>query len=386
MSLLDHYISKKLNPVPIKFNSKKNLVVHFKKRKNLIQNHLKIPEITLNNSKYLEFGCNGGENACYFAKNGSNIYLVEPNQRIHELIFKNFEKIKKKKSLKQLSKLDLDKFKTKKKFDFVVAEGFLNTLSNRNKLLLKLTTFMKKNSILVLNYDDIYGGVFELLKSYLLLSICNKLNFERYSKNSYNIAKKLFYDEFKKLNTSRSFYAWWADQLVNPYAAKTWSLEDIIETVNKNKLSLYSTSPIFFDLNYFKWYKDINIENNHEKNNNLFLSSWRKSLPQILFGKNINKTINVRKKDIQKIKKFSQKISNFITKPDNPFDLINFSEGFIKYLNLINKKELGKEIKNLLKLIKTEKSSEKIIKYYKKTKYLKHSWGSLLHYAAFIKE
>ena len=96
MSLLDHYISKKLNPVPIKFNSKKNLVVHFKKRKNLIQNHLKIPEITLNNSKYLEFGCNGGENACYFAKNGSNIYLVEPNQRIHELIFKNFEKIKKK--------------------------------------------------------------------------------------------------------------------------------------------------------------------------------------------------------------------------------------------------------------------------------------------------
>ena len=114
MSLLKHYISKKLNPVPIKFKTKKDLLNHFQKRKNLLQNHLKIPELALNNSEYLEFGCNGGENACFFAKNGANIYLVEPNKNIHNLIFKNFKKINRSRSLKKLTGSDISKFHTKK--------------------------------------------------------------------------------------------------------------------------------------------------------------------------------------------------------------------------------------------------------------------------------
>ena len=39
---------------------------------------------------------------------------------------------------------DLNKFQVKKKFDFVIAEGFLNTLEKRNQLFSKLTNFMKK--------------------------------------------------------------------------------------------------------------------------------------------------------------------------------------------------------------------------------------------------
>ena len=66
----------------------------------------------------------------------------------------------------------------------MIAEGFLNTLEKRNKLFTKLTNFMKKKSILILNYDDIFGGIFELLKSYILLTLCIKLNYERYSENS----------------------------------------------------------------------------------------------------------------------------------------------------------------------------------------------------------
>ena len=84
MSLLKYYISKKFNPVPIKFKTKKDLLNHFQKRKNLLQNHLKIPELALNNSEYLEFGCNGGENACFFAplRGSISIALV-----LHWLLF-----------------------------------------------------------------------------------------------------------------------------------------------------------------------------------------------------------------------------------------------------------------------------------------------------------
>ena len=95
---------------------------------------------------------------------------------------------------------------------------------------LKLSNFLKKKSILIINYDDVFGGVFELIKSFTLLKICNLYKIERFSDQSFKIAKKLFEKEFKKLNTSRSFYAWWADQLVNPYASKTWSLKENFET------------------------------------------------------------------------------------------------------------------------------------------------------------
>lgn len=387
MSLLKHYISKKLNPVPIKFKTKKDLLNHFQKRKNLLQNHLKIPELTINKSEYLEFGCNGGENACYFAENGANIYLSEPNKNVHKLILNNFNKINKKKSLKQLSNLDLNEYKINKKFNFVIAEGFLNTLKNRNNSFKKLTSFMNKKSILIINYDDVYGGIFEMLKSYLLLSICKIYNIDRYSKDSLQLAKKLFAKEFKKINVSRSFYAWWADQLVNPYAAKTWSVLDLLKIATKNKLSLYSTSPVFFEENHFQWYKNVNKKSlNAQINNHIFSQSWKKSVPQILFGPNESKSSKINFKNINSIKKLSKKISTYIANPVKEIDLSKSSKGFIEFLNILNKNDLSKEIVGLITKINTKSDPNKIINYYTKTKHLQYCWGSLLHYVAFIKE
>lgn len=387
MSLLKHYISKKLNPVPIKFKTKKDLLNHFQKRKNLVQNHLKIPELTINKSEYLEFGCNGGENACYFAKNGANIYLVEPNKNIHNLIFKNFKKINRTRSLKKVTGSDISKFYTKKKFDFVIAEGFLNTLDNRNKLFSKLTNFMKKKSFLILNYDDIFGGIFELLKSYILLTLCIKLNYDRYSKNSLILAKKLFENEFKKINTSRSFYAWWLDQLVNPYASKTWSINDLIRIADKNNLTLYSTSPIFFDGNNLKWYKDLSNYSSLSKiNNNLFYNSWKKNFLSIMFGSEQKKISNLTTYKIQGIEKFSKELCKFISNPKKKINVLPLSKVFTDFLNTSKKKNLASEIKLLLKYLNSDCDPKKVINYYKNTKYLQYCWGSLLHYIAFVKE
>ena len=152
---------------------------------------MKLPLYSLQNKDYLEFGCNGAENACFFSTFGSNIYLAEPNQSVHNIIKKNFKRIKKYRSLKLLSNQNLEKFKLKKKFDFVVAEGFLNTSNKRNDLFLKLSNFLKKKSILIINYDDVFGGVFELIKSFTLLKICNLYKIERSSDQSFKIAKKL---------------------------------------------------------------------------------------------------------------------------------------------------------------------------------------------------
>ncbi len=387
MSLLTYYLAKKLNPVPIKFSTSKNLEDHFLKRKNLIQNHLKLPLYSLHNKDYLEFGCNGAENACFFSTFGSNIYLAEPNQSVHNIIKKNFKKIKKNKSLKLLSNQNLEKFKLKKKFDFVVAEGFLNTSKKRNDLFLKLSNFLKKKSILITNYDDVFGGVFELIKSFILLKICNIYQIERFSDQSFKIAKQLFEKEFKKLNTSRSFYAWWADQLVNPYASKTWSLKDILKQANKNKLSLYSTSPIFNELDHFQWYKNTkNYSFDLKRNNALIYNEWKKSLPSIILGKKQKKLAYVSDKVVLEIEKFSNKLSNFIANPKKHDTKLKLSVDFIKLIKKCGKKKLIHELLSLINLINNKKKPDTIINFYKNTTELNKTWGSLLHYVALIKE
>jgi hypothetical protein len=226
-----------------------------------------------------------------------------------------------------------------------------------------------------------------MLKSYLLLSICKIYNIDRYSKDSLQLAKKLFAKEFKKINVSRSFYAWWADQLVNPYAAKTWSVLDLLKIATKNKLSLYSTSPVFFEENHFQWYKNVNKKSlNAQINNHIFSQSWKKSVPQILFGPNESKSSKINFKNINSIKKLSKKISTYIANPVKEIDLSKSSKGFIEFLNILNKNDLSKEIVGLITKINTKSDPNKIINYYTKTKHLQYCWGSLLHYVAFIKE
>ena len=387
MSLLNYYLTKKLNPVPIKFLTKKNLKDHFLKRKNLIQNHLKLPLYSLENKDYLEFGCNGGENACFFANSSSNIYLAEPNKNIHQVIKKNFKRIKKDKSLKLLTDQDLEKFKSKKKFDFVVAEGFLNTSKIRNRLFSKLSSFLSKNSILIINYDDVFGGIFELLKSFLLLKICNIYKIDRFSDQSLAVSKELFEREFKKLNTSRSFFAWWADQLVNPYASKTWSLKDILKQANKNNLSLYSTSPIFNDSNHFQWYKNTKEYSlNTKKNNSLFYNEWKKSFISIIFGKKQKKLDYISDNVILEIELLSNKISKFILNPKKNNIKLKLPTNFINLMRNCGKNKVANELENLLKLMNSNKNPEKIINFYKNTTELNRTWGSLLHYVALIKE
>ena len=111
----------------------------------------------------------------------------------------------------------------------------------------------------------------------MLIKLCKKKNINTNSKQSLNLAETLFKKEFDKLNKSRSFMAWWKDQLINPYASKTWSLLDLVKLANSQKLICQSTSPIFYNLNFLKWYKDINLADfKYSKSNKLYCEIWKK--------------------------------------------------------------------------------------------------------------
>ena len=376
MTVLKYYIEEKFNPVPITFFNTKNVKLHFEKRKNLIENHLKIPLFMFKGKDVLEFGCNGAENACVLANYGANIYLVEPNIKMHSLIKKNFKKVNKKNKLKLVSSKNLENFKINKKFDFVIAEGFLNTLVNREKYFKKLISFLNFQGSLIINYDDNYGVVFEFIKSIILLKACELKKTDFRGNHALKIAKYLFYKEFRKLKSSRKFSAWFKDQLVNPYASKVWSLKDILKLCKNTNLYLYSTSPIFDDSKHFKWYKNVNLKKNNIKDkNNLFLKSWKKNFNSYIFNNsNLQKTKinNITLKDLEK---FVKQIGKFIFIGKINKKLIE-PKKFLKYLEFNGKKKLSIEIKKTIKYINSCKSERKLYEYYNSTTELKKTWGS----------
>lgn len=385
MTVLKYYIEEKFNPVPIIFSSKKNIEKHYEKRINLLENHLKIPLTLLKGKDVLEFGCNGGENACVLASYGANVYLVEPNKEMHNLIKRNFKKIKKLNNLKLLSEDSLEEFKNKKKFDLVIAEGFLNTLKKRDKYFKKLSNFLKPKGIMILNYDDGYGVIFEFLKSIILLRACkfNNVNFRK--ENSLKIAKKFFEKEFSKLNKSRNFLSWWKDQLVNPYASKTWKLKDISKLSNSLNLYLYSTSPIFDKSSHFQWYKNLNLRGKKVSDKNLLiLKSWKSNFLSFLFNKPIYQKRKINSKVLIELEVFVKKLGYNIFLGNLEKKIIE-PKNFLKYLSENNKKTLSNEISKLIKTINNCKSENELFKNYNSTSELKKTWGSVLHYVALIK-
>ena len=386
MSVLDYYKNNKFNPVPIKFSKKKNIIDHYIKRFNLIENHLNIFLPLLNNKKILEFGCNGGENACFLADYGANLYLVEPHKKVHKIILNNFNKINKKKNLKLLSSKTLEDFNTKEKFDVIIAEGFLNTLNKRDYYFKKIISFLKPGGLLIINYDDVYGGFFEFLKSYILFKSCYKNNIKPDSEKGLRIAEKLFKREFNKLNKSRTFYSWWKDQLINPYAAKTWSLQDLIKLANTESMSCYSTSPIFNKSSLLKWYKNIDPKDlNPKKINQVFIEEWKKNLLNFLIGHDIGTPINLSDKELSQLKYFINKMNlSFKNKNLDKKIKINKTVNKIFYYNRM--KSYRKEFLDIIKLLNSSTNNiNKIIKYYTKSKKLKKTWGNLLHYVVFKK-
>ena len=385
MTVLKYYIEEKFNPVPITFSSKKKIEAHYEKRINLVENHLKIPLTLLKGKDVLEFGCNGGENACVLASYGANVYLVEPNKKMHDLIKSNFKKIKKLNNLKLLSEDSLEVFKNKKKFDLVIVEGFLNTLKKRNEYFKKTSNFLKPKGILIINYDDGYGVIFEFLKSIVLLKAC-KLNGINFRKNdSLKIAKKFFEKEFSKLNKSRNFPSWWKDQLVNPYASKTWKLKDILKLSNSSNLYMYSTSPIFDKSSHFQWYKNLTLIGKKASDKNSYiLESWKSNFLSFLFNKPLSQKKKISNKVLMEVEVFVNKLGRNIFFANLEKKILK-PKNFLYYLSANNKKKLSNEISKLINTINNCKNENELLKYYNSTSELKKTWGSVLHYIALIK-
>ena len=284
-TVLEYYRAHRFNPVPIALEDQGSWESHFRKRLNLYQRHLGIPLSLLNGRSVVEFGCNSGENALVLASMGADLTLVEPNEQVIPRLRALFKQFNLEHRISRLVHSGIDDFEPDGKYDVVIAEGFLYTLPNRDELLLKLADLLAPGGLAIITLNDKYGGLLELTKQVLLRRVCQLSGVEDiHSEACLALAKRLFYEDFRALNASRPFEAWWKDALVNDRVTdftSLWSFPELIPLVDKAGCEFYSSSPRWAGQDNLSWYKNVPDREEHHVR---LMESWGKFLPYFLTG------------------------------------------------------------------------------------------------------
>lgn len=386
-SLVEYYKNHDLNPVPLPLNSKSEWEEHINRRKNLYENHLKIPTSLFKNKNIIEFGCNSGENALYLAHLGGKLTLVEPNEKVHPRLINLFKSRDSEKSIVKLSSEGIQEYETSKKFDFVILEGFLNALQERESILRNICKLIKPGGFGIVTEDDRYGCFVECIKQITLKRVCELSQINFHSEESYLTAVQLFGKEYEALNTTRPILTWWKDAIVSPYNTGKflWSFLDVINLIELENCEFWSSSPNWSSVDRFKWYKNTqSIKDRHRS----LRHNFKQVFPYFITGMNegimefSEPTIDL----INNISLFIDNAGKYTTSSDSPFNL-ELPNG-LRELLLSGKNKsfdlLSDDIEQLF-ITLSKNDPHNIIKIYRKTKILKSLWGNTMFYLTFKK-
>jgi hypothetical protein len=362
----DYYSKNKIHAVEY-VNNQNLSKLHERQRVNLLENHLGIPLSFFKGKNVLEFGPCSGENALLLFRQGALLHLVEPNRDMHPKIHKTFG-------------FDSDDFPVllsdefvedfpqgEETFDFVIAEGFLHALNNRLSIVKKL--FELSGDFLIITYSCAYGYFFESFKRYIykrVLVMSDKVQAD-FTENI-ETARNLFYEDFKKLNTSRTFESWVLDIIINPCQTSETldGFDQYADLAEACGFRIFGTSPSWDMRNLNRWYK-----NESEKS---IQDEWRDNLSFIITG---STKISLNKSDIEVCRKltglFLDYSSQDVAIPPAEIGILSkqFSGEFSEVTELIRIAETS----NAAALIESYRSSE-----------MCRCWGMPHHYIAFAKQ
>lgn len=117
--------------------------LHIRRRSKLYR-QLGIPEITFRDKELLEVGPGGGYNSLVFFSWGCrHIDLVEANRKGISDIKDNFNSQNIDYSKYSIIESTIEEYDTDKTYDIVVAEGFIQHISNRSEVIDKLISLTK---------------------------------------------------------------------------------------------------------------------------------------------------------------------------------------------------------------------------------------------------
>ncbi|MGJ3259892.1 MAG: methyltransferase domain-containing protein [Rhodospirillales bacterium] len=250
--LYDYYDRESFLPTHGRFETSEALRDHAASRQNVFTDKLQFPPAVFQGASLLEFGPDTGENALVAADWGARCTLVEPHLRAHEKITDYFERFGLVDRLDGLHSADVESFETDRRFDIVLAEGFVYTIQPSTIWLSRFQELLKPGGFCIVSYYERSGAFMEL---------CMKAIFQLALKHTrgsaIDTAWSLYEAKWNSIPHVRKFDAWVMDVLQNPFV-RTQFLIDSSELCGQAVdcgLRLYSSWPIYNDPLVIHWHK-----------------------------------------------------------------------------------------------------------------------------------
>ncbi len=329
------------------------------------------------NKTFLELAPGSGYNAFFLLNHGiKKIDLVDFNTEAIKKINQNLRKFKKKFTVK---KKDITKFKTNKKYDYVLIENALFNVKNPEILLMKLFNFVKKKGFLIITTSDQFSLFSEKLRGLIShLVICKKLKNQSFDNKTKYLAK-FFESHLKSLKShTRSPDLWVQDNILHygSFTEKKYlPVDKIIMTLNKKfkkRFVIWKTSPDFFT--FYKWYRLSNNQMINSKVNKDYLDNLinfvhidEKFNSKLIDRKKFFNLVSIINLKINQIKEGKDLSNKFIKDISKKINSLSF------YLNKIKKN--NKVSKSLNELVKFSNNLNIKNRSFVKLKNFKKFWG-----------
>ena len=366
--------------------NKKNLEKLEKNRRNFFVDKLHFPPEMFKNKELLDLGSGSGLMAFFYQLWGARCTLIEydKNSYLNSLrLFKRFPKKKYK-----ITKRDLFKFRSKKRYNIVHCSGVLHHTDRQKKGIQIATKHLRKGGYLIYGIGNQSGFFQRALQRLILYKISSNKN------EIISNAKIFFKNHLLRAARfgGRSIESVIYDTYINP-KIDVPNINEIMQVFKKNKIKLYSSFPdiknvvSFLSTDFLYGRKMEKLSSEASKANNFYLSEHQ--------WLTLTSDIKLKKKFIRKAKKCDIK-KNELTKIINDKSFENANINFDKFLKAISgyNKSIGLlknvslldsgyqknfmfELQNLIKLLRKKNNKKSILKFVKNCKFLFKKYNGL---------
>lgn len=247
--IIDFYEEKHISPVTQEID---DFSLHLKRRRKLYR-QCGIPIKMFRNANVLEVGPGGGFNSLCFFEWGAKVDLVEPNSKGIEDIKDNFIKQRIPKESYHIFEERIENYSSQKKYDIVIAEGFLDAIDNQEEVICKLKELVCSGGVVVITCADDACFFIETIKR--LVGVVLTRNISNYEEKV-EFLTNFFTPQLKNLQgMSRKVKDWVEDQMLCPSFINGHSLS-MSEAVDlfDGFFVIGSSQKMFTD---YSWYKDV---------------------------------------------------------------------------------------------------------------------------------
>jgi protein-L-isoaspartate O-methyltransferase len=241
-TLYQYYQGEAISPTFADLRDESSLAAYQTSREALLGGRLAIPIALIRGAEILEIGPDTGENAVVFARWGGRMTLVEPNEAAHATIRTYFDTYAPAGALRSIQCANVLDYTVERRFDLVVAEGFIYTVQPSKLWLKRLLHTLVPGGLALISYYERRASLFELLLRRPFAALRRFTGEDRFT-----TAKRLYRTKWDRIGHTRSFESWTMDVLDNPFVRLRYFIGAERLVQDMADVGIYSSWPAYRD-------------------------------------------------------------------------------------------------------------------------------------------